>query len=82
MATVAQTVKRVMLETGERYIWFGATGLLDKCSECLGYSKLHPMARTQRILNALEYSSDFQKRYMRFDVNGRIRRVRCFYLQY
>lgn len=80
MVTVAQTVKHVMLEAGERYIWFGATVLLDKCSECLGYSKIHPMIRAQKILNALEYSSDFQKRYMRFEVNGRTRRVRCFYL--
>lgn len=80
MATIAHTVRSVMLENGERYIWFGATFILDKCSEYLGYSQLHPAVRSQRILNALERSPDFQKNYMQFEVNGRMRRVRCFQL--
>lgn len=80
MTTIAKIVKTVMLENGEKYIWFGATSVLDKCSEYLGYSQLHPAIRSQRILNALERSPDFQKNYMQFEVNGRMRRVRCFRL--
>ena len=80
MATIAETVKNVMLENGEKYVWFGATFVLDKCSEQLGYSHLHPAMRSQRILNALEHSVDFQKNYMQVEVNGRMRRVRCFQL--
>ena len=74
MTTIAKTVKTVMLENGEKYIWFGATFVLDKCSEHL------PSIRSQRILNALERSPDFQKNYMQFEVNGRMRQVRCFQL--
>lgn len=80
VTTIAETVRNVMLENGEKYIWFGATFVLDKCSEQLGYSQLHPAIRSQRILNALERSQSFQKSYMRFEVNGRMRRVRCFQL--
>lgn len=81
MATIAQTVKCVLLIEGEKYIWFGSTSLLDKCAEKLGYSQLHPTVRTQRILNALERSADFKKHYIHFEVNGKMRRVRCFQLR-
>ena len=54
MATIAQTVKCVLLIEGEKYIWFGSTSLLDKCAEKLGYSQLHPTVRTQRILRTLK----------------------------
>lgn len=81
MATIAQTVKYVLLVEEEEYIWFGSTSLLDKCAEKLGYNQLHPTIRTQRILNALEYSADFKKHYINFEVNGKMRRVRCFQLR-
>lgn len=80
MATIAQTVRCVLLVEGEKYIWYGSTSLLDKCAEKLGYSQLHPIVRTQRILKALEHSADFRKYYIYFEVNGKMRRVRCFQL--
>ena len=80
MATIAQTVRCVLLVEGEKYIWYGSTSLLDKCAEKLGYSQLHTIVRTQRILKALEHSADFKKYYIYFEVNGKMRRVRCFQL--
>lgn len=78
--TIAQVVIDTMRERQIAYIWFGATDLLDQCSSILGYTRLHPSQRAQRILNALEKCADFQKGYMRVDINGYMRTVRCFKL--
>ena len=79
--TIAEQVRSVMLATDTKYIWFGANDILDSCAVQLNMCHLHPMKRTQRILNALEYSPEFKKSYMKIEHNGRLRRVRCFFLQ-
>lgn len=78
--TIAESVKEVMHERGETFIWIGTVELLDHCAERIGKASLHPIVRNRQILNALEHSRCFKKEYIIVEISLRKRKVRCFRL--
>ena len=78
MKTIAQTMKEVLEANNVSCAAWGFPDELDRCAELLGekYIKMHPLKRHKRILDALEKSPLFTKRYIRLH-----RLCRCFWLK-
>lgn len=83
--TIADIAADYLRETGNDSVMWGDTIILDeigvRCSHT-NLMTLHPLARHQRILNALERSPRFNK--VIIDISGRGRgntKGRCFYLE-
>ena len=76
--TIAETMKEVLEADNVSFAAWGYPDNMDRCAELLGqkYVDLHPLERHRRILNALEKSPLFIKRYVRMH-----RLVRCFWLK-
>lgn len=77
---IAKTVRQIMIDSNEQYIWFGSVEILDKCTDVLQLNHIHPLVRAKRILDAVDRSSYFLKKYMMVEINGKMRKVRCFCL--
>ncbi len=54
MATIAQTVKRMLLEEGEQFVWFGSTSILESISKSIqmknhaSQMRIHPSSTNAR----------------------------------
>ncbi len=76
--TIAEITRDYLVENGDASIDFGDTWNLDAvCARCThtNLHDLHPLERHRRMLNALEKSPLFAKRYIKYE-----RRYRCFWL--
>lgn len=61
-------------------VWYGDLELIEQCATMCNMPRKHPKVTIQRILNALEKSSEFNKSYIVADFNGYRRKYRCFIL--
>jgi len=75
--SVAQITKEVMLKYDEDCICLGSIGILDEVAKVATHTKLnsmHPLDRHIRIMNYLETSKSFEKKYIRLQ---RLNRLFC-----
>ena len=79
---IAKTMYNIMIETDKKYIWYGDLNLIEQCAQKCQFSDIHPKKKIQRILNALEHSDLFQKKYLYSDITGQNRKYRCFKIKF
>ena len=78
---IAITMKEILIMNNRTSVWYGDIYLLEECAQKANITVSHPLQMIQRILNALDKSSLFQKGYITSDISGRTRRYRCYTLK-
>jgi len=82
--TIAEIAASHLEITGNQYVMWGDTSLLDEIADECSHTnlmELHPLDRHQRILNALERSPLFKKEFINISGRGKGNPYgRCFYL--
>ena len=74
--TIAMHMADVLREHNLRGVWMGSPDLIHECADRAGMRQQHPLDVIQSVLNALEYSSQFKKSYIKASaMTGRIDRA-------
>ena len=71
--TIAEYMKDTLIDTDNKAVMFGDTGLLDACARKCKHTNLmtlHPMLRHSRILTACERSGLFDKLFILINGKG------------
>lgn len=83
--TIAEHMRNILIERGYESVSFGDVDEIEECAKRSGmYNRAkdskgnHPLNIANKVLNALDRSDLFEKRYMKGNKN---RDIRCFYLK-
>jgi hypothetical protein len=77
--TYEEAAIQVLKREGARALTYGHFGLLDEIARLAGCKREHPMNRQKAVLDALERSPRFEKKYGRWGFTNR--RSRGFWLK-
>ena len=73
--TIAMHMADVLIENNQIGVWMGSPDLIHECADRAGMRQQHPLAVIQAVLNALEYSPQFKKSYIKASaMTGRLDR--------
>lgn len=75
------TMKELLLKNNRESVWYGDIHLLEECAKINNIKTKHPQITIQKILNSLDNSPLFEKKYISSDISGHIRKYRCFKLK-
>ena len=78
--TIAQNMKNIMQKHNRKVVSYLDVDLIEECAAASKINTSHPLKTIQRVLNALDNSSMFEKGYIRADFNGKTRKYRSFKL--
>lgn len=78
---IAVNMKEILISHNLTSVWYGDILLIEECAKKSMINTKHPTKTIQRILNALDNSTLFEKSYITADFSGRKRRYRCFTLK-
>lgn len=78
---IANNMKEILIAHQRTSVWYGDISLLEECAKKSNIITTHPQKTIQRILNALENSTLFEKGYIIADISGTKRKYRCFSLK-
>lgn len=80
MKSIAENMKDILLENGQKSVWYGDIDIINECAKRSNLSNRHPIKLITDVLNALDRSALFEKSYIQADFSGRKRKYRCFTL--
>ena len=77
-STIAQNMQKLLLEQNRKCVWYGDTQIIEECALRSKIPPKHPLRTVQSVLNALDRSELFEKKYIIANISGKSRRYRCF----
>ena len=79
--SIAMTMVTLLQEHQRNSVWYGDLDLLESCASRCGLKYSHPKKMIKAILDGLDSSDYFEKRYIKSDFSGYKRQYRCFILK-
>lgn len=76
--TIAKNMQQLLQEQNRKSVWYGDTHIIEECALRSRLTTKHPLRTIQSVLNALDRSKLFEKKYIIADISGKPRRYRCF----
>ena len=79
--SIADNMYNVLLKINRTSVWYGDLELIEECAKLSELKKDHPKKIIKCVLNALDQSPRFEKKYIFSDISGVRRKYRCFLLK-
>ena len=80
-STIAKNMQQLLLEQNRKCVWYGDTHIIEECALRSRITTKHPLRMIQSVLNALDRSKLFEKKYITADISGKSRHYRCFVIK-
>lgn len=79
--SISDNMYNVLLKNNRTSVWYGDLELIEECAKLSKLKKDHPKKIIKCVLNALDQSNKFEKKYIYSDFSGIRKKYRCFILK-